>query len=88
MSRERCPNARDNLPPEVIRVIESREVEWSDHAAESADRLGLDWSDVVELARTGEGWKREADEKGKAADGWKDSVSGRDTGGGALAVRG
>ncbi len=67
------------LPPEVVQVIGSHEVEWSDHAATNADRLGLDWDDVLEIARTGAGWKREEDDKKKAVDGWKDSVTGRDT---------
>lgn len=76
------------LPPEVLDVIEAREVQWSAHAAESADRLALAWEDVIAIARSAVSWKRETDERGKAVDGWKDSVTGKDSRGRSMYMTG
>ncbi|MBI4872954.1 MAG: hypothetical protein HY814_15480 [Candidatus Riflebacteria bacterium] len=80
--------AGSTLPKEVLRVIEAGEGPWSTHAMLDGLRLGLYWSDVVQVARTATTWKRERDEKGEAVDGFKDSVQGRDCHGRRLLLAG
>jgi SH3-like domain-containing protein len=65
------------LPPEVVAVIESCEGEWSDHALDGAEQLGLHWEDVVSVAQTSEGWKRTRDPRGAGS--YVDAALGRDT---------
>lgn len=76
------------LAPEVVDRIEACEGEWSNHAAASRRELGLGWSDVMAVARTADSWKREVDELRVAVDGWKDSLTGRDTYGRKLFMTG
>ena len=59
-----------------MRVIERGKGLWSDHAADNADRLGLDWNDVVSIADATEGVRREKDDA--AVDGYKYAFVGRD----------
>lgn len=68
-------------PPELIARVATETGAWSAHAADDADRLDLEWEDVVEVASTAEDWKREKDETGEAIDGWKDTLKGRDRSG-------
>ena len=77
-----------SLPHEVLERIEARDGEWSSHATDARRDLGLGWNDVVSVAQTAATWKRETDEMGVAVDGWKDSVTGRDTYGRELYMTG
>ena len=52
------------------------------------DRLALCWEDVISVARSAETWKREVDELGKAIDGWKDTVTGKDSRGRSMYMTG
>lgn len=76
------------LPPEVLEVIEAAPGPFTYHAQLDAIRLDLYWEDVIEVARTGDDWKREKDDHYEAVDGWKDSISGRDTHGRKLYLAG
>ena len=76
------------LPPEVLEKIEARRGRWSGHASICRDALDFSWDDVIAVARSASSWKREADELGSAADGWKDTSIGRDISGRELYVTG
>ncbi len=76
------------LPPEVLSLIEARDVTWSIHAGYDSVRLGLEWEDVIQVARTAESWKRTNDDKQQAVDGYVDAVVGRDRHGRRLYLAG
>lgn len=74
------------LSERVMRAIDAEDGIWSDHALDEADRLGLSWPDVVEVARTPESIKKERD--AEAADGYKYALIGRGRGGRRLYMAG
>lgn len=92
--RARVDTGRDGslagvkLAREVLVVIEAGEGSWTNEANRHRLRLGLEWADVVEVARTSDSWKRATDEKGQALDGFKDAVTGRDRRGRPLYLAG
>ena len=65
------------IPPELVALIERCEGEWSDHALDGAERLGLHWEDVAAVARSSESWKRTRDPR--RPEGHVDAMIGRDT---------
>ncbi|MBI4870834.1 MAG: hypothetical protein HY814_04625 [Candidatus Riflebacteria bacterium] len=76
------------LPPEVIRVIEARDGAWTDKADTARTLLGIDWPDVIQVARTAQTWKRTRDRQHQAIDGYVDAVEGRDRAGHLLYMAG
>lgn len=66
------------MPAEVIRVIETAEIRWTDHAFDESFAWDAGRADVIAVARTAEAWKRTRDPQGEAVDGFVDAVTGRD----------
>lgn len=75
-----------SFPEELLEVLAKSEGLWTDHAADSRDRLSLDWEDIVSVARTASSCKKERDEKREGA--YKYAVVGRDTRGRQLYMAG
>jgi hypothetical protein len=69
---------RSKLPAEVIRVIETAEIRWTDHAFDESFAEDAGRADVIAVARTADTWKRTTDKRGEAIDGFVDAVTGRD----------
>ncbi len=77
------------LPSEAVTIIEESEGAWSGHALDEFVRLGLDWADAIEIAKTAktaESWKRTRDRKKQAK--YVDAVVGHDRQGRLLYMAG
>ncbi len=67
------------LPIEVLRIIVAREGDTSGEATDHFVRLGLTWSDVVSVAKTGTLVKKTRDQKRESR--YVYAVTGRDLSG-------
>jgi hypothetical protein len=67
----------ERLPVPVLAVIRTGDGFWSEHAAESRDRLGLEWNDIAAVASEPESVRKESDKH--AVGGYKYVLVGRDS---------
>jgi len=72
------------LPRETLAIIESERGEWSNHALDDAERLGLHGQDVVAVARSSCSWKRSRDRRRSRT--YVDAIIGHDTHGRAICM--
>jgi len=77
---------KQSLPSFVLGVIEREPGFWSNHSADNADRLDLDWTDVLSIVSSPEFIKKERDSF--AMDGYKYAMIGPDTRGRRLYTAG
>ena len=67
---------RTSVPPSILEVIKNEECAWSEHATDSRFRLGLEWADVIEVARTATSRKRAKDKQRSGQ--YVNAIIGRD----------